>query len=83
MERIALMREYNNYNDVDVPLSIYLQIHFFADLAVNNIISPDSLLSVLQSFSAVLDEPGVSYGRAIKAGLCVGEGLIRVNLPFF
>ncbi|KIJ26031.1 hypothetical protein M422DRAFT_272943 [Sphaerobolus stellatus SS14] len=53
-----------------------LCIHFFAHLALANIISPTSLLALLQSFAAVLEEPGVSYGRALKAGLCVGEGLL-------
>lgn len=37
------------------------------------------MMTLLQSFAAVLDEPGVSYGRAVKAGLCVGEALIRVS----
>jgi hypothetical protein len=35
---------------------------------------------MLQSFTAVLDEPGVSYARARNAALCAGEGVIRVRL---
>lgn len=55
------------------------QIHFFAHLTIAGVISASSMLSLLQSFAAVLDEPGVSYGRALNAGLCVGEGLMRVG----
>ena len=54
------------------------QIHFFAHLTVANLISAESLVSLLQSFTAVLDEFGVSHGRAKRAALCAGEGLIIV-----
>jgi len=64
---------------ISPPLTVIFQIHFFAHLALANIVSPSSLLALLQSFATVLDEPGVSYGRALKAGLCVGEGLLRVS----
>lgn len=37
------------------------------------------MLALLQSFVAVLDEPGVSYGRARNAALCAAEGLMRVG----
>ena len=43
-----------------------------------NLISAESMISLLQSFTAVLDEFGVSYGRAKRAALCAGEGLIIV-----
>ena len=36
------------------------------------------MVSLLQSFTAVLDEFGVSHGRAKRAALCAGEGLIIV-----
>ncbi|KAF9020629.1 hypothetical protein BDZ89DRAFT_1138556 [Hymenopellis radicata] len=51
-------------------------IHFFSHLALAGIISPDSLATLLQSFTAVLDEFGVSQGRAKRAALCAGEGLM-------
>jgi len=37
------------------------------------------MFSLLRSFTAVLDEFGVSYGRAKKAALCAGEGLLIVS----
>lgn len=52
------------------------QIHFFAHLTVAKLISMDSMLALLRSFTAVLDEFGVSYGRAKQAALCAGEGLL-------
>ncbi len=36
------------------------------------------MLGLLQSFTAVLDEFGVSNGRAKRAARCAAEGLIRV-----
>ena len=59
---------------VDTPA----QIHFFAHLTVANLISAESMVSLLQSFTAVLDEFGVSLSRAKRAALCAGEGLIIV-----
>ena len=59
---------------VDFPA----QIHFFSHLTVANLISSGSMISLLQSFTAVLDEFGVSHGRAKRAALCAGEGLIIV-----
>ncbi|KAF7969405.1 hypothetical protein HWV62_27397 [Athelia sp. TMB] len=53
-----------------------LCVHFFAHLALAGIVAPDSLASLLQSFTAVLDEFGVSYGRARRAALCAAEGLM-------
>ena len=54
------------------------QIHFFAHLTVANLISAESMISLLESFTAVLDEFGVSLSRAKRASLCAGEGLIIV-----
>lgn len=42
------------------------------------IISPDSMIALLQSFTAVLEEFGVSHGRAKRAAICAGEGLMMV-----
>ena len=63
---------------VDIPA----QIHFFAHLTVANLISAESMVSLLQSFTAVLDEFGVSLSRAKRAALCAGEGLIIVCSSF-
>jgi len=45
------------------------------------------MLGLLQSFTAVLDEFGVSNGRAKRAARCAAEGLMRVFtffcLPYF
>jgi nuclear cap-binding protein subunit 1 len=54
------------------------QIHLFAHLTVAEVVSAESLSSLLKSFTAVLDEPGVSHGRAKRAALCAAEGLIIV-----
>ncbi|KAF9480787.1 cap binding protein 80-PB [Pholiota conissans] len=53
-----------------------LCIHFFAHLTVAKLISVDSMFALLRSFIAVLDEFGVSNGRAKQAALCAGEGLL-------
>ncbi|TFL05453.1 MIF4G like-domain-containing protein [Pterulicium gracile] len=51
-------------------------IQFFAHLTEAGIVAPDSMVSLLQSFTAVLDEFGASYGRAKRAALCAAEGLM-------
>ncbi|PBK65728.1 hypothetical protein ARMSODRAFT_940305 [Armillaria solidipes] len=51
-------------------------IHFFAHLTLANLVSIDSLVGLLQSLTAVLDEFGVSHGRAKRAALCAAEGLM-------
>ncbi|KAF7354888.1 Nuclear cap-binding protein subunit 1 [Mycena sanguinolenta] len=53
-----------------------LCIHFFAHLTVAKLISTDSMFALLQSFTAVLEEFGVSNGRAKKAAVCAAEGLM-------
>ncbi|KAJ7163814.1 MIF4G like-domain-containing protein [Mycena crocata] len=53
-----------------------LCIHFFAHLTVAKLISTDSMFGLLQSFTAVLEEFGVSHGRAKKAAVCAAEGLM-------
>lgn len=62
------------------------QIHFFAHLTVAQVVSTESMAALLQSFAAVLDEFGVSYGRGKHAALCAAEGLMivcffRYHLP--
>ncbi|KAI0829290.1 cap binding protein 80-PB [Trametes gibbosa] len=53
-----------------------LCVQFFAHLTVARVISVQSLYELLKSCTAVLDEFGVSHGRASKAGLCAAEGLM-------
>ncbi|PSS31995.1 hypothetical protein PHLCEN_2v2237 [Hermanssonia centrifuga] len=53
-----------------------LCVHFFAHLTVAGIVSAQSMYELLRSFVAVLDEFGVSLGRAKKAALCAAEGLM-------
>jgi nuclear cap-binding protein subunit 1 len=47
---------------------------------VAQVISIESMSALLQSFAAVLDEFGVSYGRGKNAALCATEGLLIVCL---
>ncbi|KAG6889020.1 hypothetical protein C0992_006716 [Termitomyces sp. T32_za158] len=53
-----------------------LCIQFFAHLTVAEIVSPDSMVSLLQAFTAVLDGFNVSHKRAKRAVLCAAEGLM-------
>ncbi|KAJ3533816.1 hypothetical protein NM688_g7231 [Phlebia brevispora] len=53
-----------------------LCIHLFAHLTVAKVISAQTMYELLRSFTAVLDEFGVSHGRAKKAALCAAEGLM-------
>ena len=56
-----------------------LQIHFFAHCTMAGLVSSQTLFELLRSFTAVLQEFGVSHGRAMKAGLCAAEGLMIVR----
>ncbi|KAJ8592671.1 hypothetical protein M405DRAFT_28898 [Rhizopogon salebrosus TDB-379] len=67
---------FQGYLDKLAWREIRLCIHFFAHLTVAQIISIESMSALLQSFAAVLDEFGVSYGRGRNAALCAIEGLI-------
>ncbi|KAH8102808.1 MIF4G like-domain-containing protein [Phellopilus nigrolimitatus] len=58
---------------------VRLCVHFFAHLTSAQVISAASMLSLLQSFTAVLDEFGVSHSRAKNAALCAAEGLMRAG----
>ncbi|KAK7051321.1 Nuclear cap-binding protein subunit 1 [Paramarasmius palmivorus] len=51
-------------------------VHFFAHLTVAGLVSVESFTALLQSFTAVLDEFGVSHGRGKRAALCAAEGLM-------
>ncbi|KAF8883427.1 MIF4G like-domain-containing protein [Infundibulicybe gibba] len=53
-----------------------LCIQFFSHLTMAGLVSADSMFSLLQSFTRVLDEFGVSHGRAKRAALCAAEGLM-------
>lgn len=41
------------------------------------------MIALLQSFTAVLDEFGVSHGRAKRAAICAAEGLMIVSAGFY
>ncbi|KAI0052632.1 cap binding protein 80-PB [Auriscalpium vulgare] len=56
-----------------------LCIHFFAHLTEAGVVTPQSMLGLLQSFTAVLDEFGVSTGRGKRAARCAAEGLMRAG----
>ena len=47
-------------------------------LTVTNLISTQSMLGLLQSFTTVLDEFSVSNGRAKWVAQCAAEGLMKV-----
>lgn len=66
-------------------LFTFMKIHFFAHLTVAKLVSTESMLALLQSFTAVLDEFGVSHGRAKKAAVCAAEGLmiVRTKIALF
>lgn len=82
LEGHTSLREISVISRIDNML-ISLKIHFFAHLTVARLISEDSMLSLLRSFTAVLDEFGVSHGRAKQAALCAGEGLLIVRRNSF
>jgi nuclear cap-binding protein subunit 1 len=63
--------------------SLHAQIHFFSHLTMAKVISVESMFLLLQSFTAVLDEFGVSHGRGKKAALCAAEGLMIVHFLSF
>ena len=68
----------SSYSSSNLHFHLLPQIHFFAHLTMAKVISADSMFSLLQSFTAVLDEFGVSHSRAKKAALCAAEGLMIV-----
>lgn len=56
-----------------------MQVQLFAHLTVAKVINAQTMYDLLRSFSAVLDEFGVSHGRAKKSALCAAEGLMIVR----
>lgn len=58
---------------------VRLCVQFFSHLTAAQVISASSMLALLQSFTAVLDEFGVSHSRAKNAALCAAEGLMRAG----
>ena len=80
MARSAVLCEYLFFVDCATTLKGAAQIHFFAHLTVARVVSPQSMLSLLQSLTAVLDEFGVSHARAKRAARSAAEGLMRVSV---
>ncbi|THH13322.1 hypothetical protein EW146_g6881 [Bondarzewia mesenterica] len=74
-----LWKGFQAYLDKLAWREVRLCVHFFAHLTVAKVISPQSMLGLLQSFTAVLDEFGVSHGRAKRAAFCAAEGLMRAG----
>ncbi|KAI0034391.1 MIF4G like-domain-containing protein [Vararia minispora EC-137] len=74
-----LWKGFQAYLDKLAWREIRFCVHFFAHLTVAKVISPQSMLSLLQSFTTVLDEFGVSQGRAKRAARCAAEGLMRAG----
>ncbi len=59
---------------------VSFQVQFFAHLTVAQLVTARSMYSLLTMFTNILDELGVSHGRASNAGLCAAEGLMIVSL---
>lgn len=76
-ERLGYVYLYSLFLSTPI-LTTAIQIHFFAHLVIAKLVSAESMFALLQSFTAVLDEFGVSHGRAKRAALCAGEGLMIV-----
>ena len=56
-----------------------LQVQFFGHLTAAHVVSPQSMLTLLQSLIAVLEEFGVSHARAQNAALSAAQGLLPVG----
>ncbi|KAJ7067892.1 MIF4G like-domain-containing protein [Mycena amicta] len=67
---------FQSYLDQHLWRETRLCIQFFAHLTVAKLISTESMLALLQSLTAVLEEFGVSHGRAKHAAVCAAEGLM-------
>ncbi|KAH9843775.1 MIF4G like-domain-containing protein [Rhodofomes roseus] len=55
---------------------IRLCIQFFAHCTMAGLVSSQTMFELFRSFTAVLQEFGVSHGRAMKAALSAAEGLM-------
>ncbi|KAL1742855.1 MIF4G like-domain-containing protein [Schizophyllum fasciatum] len=53
-----------------------LHLHLYAHQARAWLVVPNDLADLLKSFSAVLDEVGVTHSRAKRAALCAVEGVL-------
>ncbi|KAM6495489.1 MIF4G like domain containing protein [Amanita muscaria] len=71
-----LWKGFQSYLDKLAWREARLCIQFFAHLTMAKVVSPDSMISLLQAFTSVLDEFGVSNGRAKRAAMCAAEGLM-------
>lgn len=69
-------------NDLDARLwrNVRLLLHLFASMLSIGIFSAPSLRSVLTSFAAVLEEPGVAAARGDRAVICIVETMCRAGL---
>lgn len=68
-------------NDLDARLwrNVRLHLHLFASLLPLGIIKASSVRSVLFSFAAVLEEPGVTAARGDRAAICIIETMCRAG----
>ena len=83
MEGREALRQYASNLTTILWAYIGPKVHLFAHLTVAQIVAPQSMYELLKSFTAVLDEFGVSHGRAKQAALCAAEGLMMVSLLSF
>jgi nuclear cap-binding protein subunit 1 len=68
-------------SDLDARLwrNVRLLLHLFASLLPLGIIESTSLRSILLSFAAVLEEPGVTAVRGDRAAICIIETMCRAG----
>lgn len=68
-------------SDLDARLwrNVRLLLHLFASLLPLGIIESASLRSILLSFAAVLEEPGVTAVRGDRAAICIIETMCRAG----
>lgn len=68
-------------SDLDARLwrNVRLLLHLFASLLPLGILQASSLRSVLFSFAAVLEEPGVTAARGDRAAVCIIETMCRAG----
>ncbi|KAI0699826.1 cap binding protein 80-PB [Cytidiella melzeri] len=71
-----LWKGFQSYLDKLAWRETRLCVQFFAHLTVARVITAQTMYDLLRSFTAVLDEFGVSHGRAKKSALCAAEGLM-------
>ncbi|EPQ25779.1 uncharacterized protein PFL1_06646 [Pseudozyma flocculosa PF-1] len=72
-----LVRAFRTYLDARLWRNTRLSLHLFAALVPLRIISASSLRTLLSSFAAVLDEPGVAASRGDRAAICIIEMICR------